>query len=471
MRIKNIKKIKTKYLIQIAIFLFFLIGGMILIYNFCAKDYFIYATKKEMQQYYQEIKKMDLEKLSGKERAKLDAIDEAGYSLHIARAGKRVYTTSSKRKRIVIAKEYLDQYVENATPQYLDNKQILLQGRIIQNDKTYYVWFNIYMKSVDKSVQMSGHFLLMEMLVALLLGILFSFYLTNKTVKPIEKLGDMAKSMSEKENVSYEKYKFPDDEIGQLAKIVQEMYDKISDNLIEAKNYNYLLKMQNRDLAELDARKKKFIQTATHELKTPLAIVSSQVEILNMDYPEAVGEYYDSIMEEIEKMSTLIREMLNSAFMDDIEQKNVLERKNLSVLLNNQKNKYMDWLSNKNLQCSFDIQPDIYIKMNPEQIEQAFNNFMINAYEHAKPYSNVEVTLMKKDGFAYLSVYNQGKNIPEKDFEEIWNSYFSEKSREDNANIGLGLYIVRSIVKNHDGECFAQNTEKGVIFTMKFQAE
>ncbi len=467
----KIEKIKSKYMIRIIIFLFFVIGAMILIYGFFAKDYFIYITKKEMTQYYQKIEKLDFENLSEKDQTQLDDITAEGYSLQIVRKGKRIYTNSSNRHRLVISKEQLDNYVENPTIRYVDNKQLLMQGKIKQNNLVYYVWFNMYIKNVDSSVDTSRRFLFMEMIGALLLGILFSFYLATRTVKPIERLGKMTKHMENNESFSYEEYQFPDDEIGKLAKTVQGMYEKISDNLIEEKNYNYLLKMQNRDLAELDLKKKTFIQSTTHELKTPLAIISSQVEIMNMDYPEAMSEYYDSIMEEIEKMSTLIREMLKSSFSDDVEQEIVLEKNNISALLNTQQNKYMDWMGNKNLHCTFDIQPDLYIKMNPEQIEQAFNNFMMNAYEHAKPYSNVEVTLHEKDGFVYLSVYNEGKNIPEQDFEEIWNRYFSEKSRKENANIGLGLYIVHSIVKSHNGECFVKNTRKGVVFIMKFRAE
>ena len=467
----KIKKIKSKFMIRIIIFLFLVIGAMILIYGFFAKDYFIYITKKEMTQYYQKIEKLDFENLSEKDQTRLDDITAEGYSLQIVRKGKRIYANSSSRHRLVISKEHVDDYVENPTIRYVDSKQLLMQGKIKQNNLVYYVWFNMYIKNVDSSVDTSRRFLSMEMIGALLLGILFSFYLATRTVKPIERLGKMTKRMENNESISYEEYQFPDDEIGKLAKTVQGMYEKISDNLIEERNYNYLLKMQNRDLAELDLKKKTFIQSTTHELKTPLAIISSQVEIMNMDYPEAMSEYYDSIMEEIEKMSTLIREMLKSSFSDDVEQKIVLEKNNISALLNTQQNKYMDWMGNKNLHCTFDIQPDLYIKMNPEQIEQAFNNFMMNAYEHAKPYSNVEVTLHEKDGFVYLSVYNEGKNIPEQDFEEIWNRYFSEKSRKENANIGLGLYIVHSIVKSHNGECFVKNTRKGVVFIMKFRAE
>ena len=79
-----------------------------------------------------------------------------------------------------------------------------------------------------------------------------------------------------------------------------------------------MLKTQNKELVEFDERRKKFIGMATHELKTPLAIISTQLEMMNMDNDEAMSEYYESIMEEIQKMSNLIREMLNSSFEGDL---------------------------------------------------------------------------------------------------------------------------------------------------------
>lgn len=206
--------------------------------------------------------------------------------------------------------------------------------------------------------------------------------MAQRTVKPIEKLGKLAKKMENNEPINFEEYDFPNNEIGNLSDQMKSMYLKISSNLNELNNYNYLLKTQNKELIEFDERRKKFIGAATHELKTPLAIISTQLEMMNMDNDEAMSEYYESIMEEIQKMSNLIREMLNSSFEGDIILSGPMKVDSLSELLDGMKDKYMGLFWSKKANCRFDIEDNIYINMNNEQIEQAINNYIINAYEH-----------------------------------------------------------------------------------------
>lgn len=221
--------------------------------------------------------------------------------------------------------------------------------------------------------------MLVEMIIILILGIPFSFYMAQRTVKPIEKLGKIAKEMENNKPIDFEEYNFQNNEIGHLADQIKSMYLKISSNVNELNNYNYLLKTQNKELVEFDERRKKFIGMATHELKTPLAIISTQLEMMNMDNDEAMSEYYESIMEEIQKMSNLIREMLNSSFEGDLILSGPIKVGNLSELLNSMKDKYKGLFGSKNVVCKFDIEDNIYINMNSEQIEQAINNYIINA--------------------------------------------------------------------------------------------
>jgi signal transduction histidine kinase len=309
-------------------------------------------------------------------------------------------------------------------------------------------------------------------MIGLALSLQYSLLQANRTLRPVEQLEEITQKLK-KGQIDFDKntYKFSNDEVGILASRIFEMYMNFSDRLLETQNYNYLLRTQNNDLVEMDERKKDFIRMATHELKTPLAIVSSQLEMMSLDHPEAMEEYYDSVMEEINKMSDMIRDLLNLSMNNGEKQKIHLKRGNLSNLLLLREKRYKSWMNKKNLRISFEIESDIYIMMNQEQVMQAFNNLLMNAFEHAESESGVKVSLRMRGENAVLSVYNQGEKIPEESFDEIWKSYFSKKSMDDNANIGVGLYIVREIVKEHNGKCYAENRENGVVFTMEFKGE
>ena len=178
---------------------------------------------------------------------------------------------------------------------------------------------------------------------------------------------------------------------------------------------------------------------ATHELKTPLAIISTQLEMMNMDNDEAMSEYYESIMEEIQKMSNLIREMLNSSFEGDLILSGPIKVGNLSELLNSMKDKYKGLFGSKNVVCKFDIEDNIYINMNSEQIEQAINNYIINAYEHIDIKGTATVTLKSKGDKAVISVYNNGSNIAEEEINNIWDGFYQTGERIKESNVGLGF--------------------------------
>ena len=80
--------------------------------------------------------------------------------------------------------------------------------------------------------------------------------------------------------------------MGQLAGNINHMADKIQRDINDLNNYNYLLLKQNRDMAEFEDLRKKLVSSITHELKTPLAIISSQVELLQYEYDESKKDYY-----------------------------------------------------------------------------------------------------------------------------------------------------------------------------------
>ncbi|MCR5703446.1 MAG: HAMP domain-containing histidine kinase [Eubacterium sp.] len=467
-------KIKTKYMIRITIFLIGIVGGMILNYAVFAKDFYIYKTRQNMVENFRELSRMNLEKMGAKETRVLDDLVSQGFVVDVFNDERILYTSSRKRNLNLRPDSFgvlnVENYKENPETVINDN-HIELMGKVKKSGNTVYIRTTLNIKSLAGSVELMSRFMLVEMVVALILGMIFGFYQAHRTIRPIEELGKMAQKMKNGERNYGTGYQFTNDEIGQLKDRIEEMYEQINSKLLEEKNYNYLLSSQYQDLMEMDERKQNFVRMATHELKTPLAIVSSQVEMLNIDYPDAMEEYYDSIMEEIGKMSKMIRELLNISMVDEIESNIQFEKRNLSALLKKEEKKYVSWMNRKHIRCHFEIEPDIIMTMNQEMLGQAFNNFMRNAYEHANEGTEVKVSLRKKDNRIFLSVYNEGEQIPEEHMEDIWKKLFSKKSGNASANIGVGLYIVKEITKKHHGICYAENKKGGVEFTMEFPAE
>ena len=467
-------KLRTTYLVTVLFFLFVTVGSMILFYNMFSEEFIIANNKKIMNSVFEDAQGMDLSSLTKSDRKRLKEFSDKGGVIAIYDGEKIIYfsgDTPERKKNIKRRKFDEKKYEYTYTPKANvseGRKAIRLKGKIDQNVKTYYLYCSVKLRTLENSIGLISRFMLVEMIIILILGIPFSFYMAQRTVKPIEKLGKLAKKMENNEPINFEEYDFPNNEIGNLAEQLKSMYLKISGNLNELNNYNYLLKTQNKELIEFDERRKKFIGVATHELKTPLAIISTQLEMMNMDNDEAMSEYYESIMEEIQKMSNLIREMLNSSFEGDIILSGPMKVDSLSELLDGMKDKYMGLFWAKKANCRFDIEDNIYINMNNEQIEQAINNYIINAYEHIPEKGTAVVTLKSVDDKAVISVFNNGHNIKKEELSKIWEGFYQTDERVKESNVGLGLYIVRNIVKNHNGVCYAKNHHNGVEFVMEF---
>lgn len=467
-------KLRTTYLVTVLFFLFVTVGSMILFYNMFSEEFIIANNKKIMNSVFEDAQGMDLSSLTKSDRKRLKEFSDKGGVIAIYDGEKIIYFSGDmpERKKNIKRRKFDEKIYEYTyTPKANVSEgrtAIRLKGKIDQNVKTYYVYCSVKLRTLENSIGLISRFMLVEMIIILILGIPFSFYMAQRTVKPIEKLGKLAKKMENNEPINFEEYDFPNNEIGNLSEQMKSMYLKISSNLNELNNYNYLLKTQNKELIEFDERRKKFIGAATHELKTPLAIISTQLEMMNMDNDEAMSEYYESIMEEIQKMSNLIREMLNSSFEGDIILSGPMKVDSLSQLLDGMKDKYIGLFWSKKANCRFDIEDNIYINMNDEQIEQAINNYIINAYEHIPEKGTAVVTLKSVDDKAVISVFNNGHNIKEEELSKIWEGFYQTDERVKESNVGLGLYIVRNIVKNHNGVCYAKNHHNGVEFVMEF---
>lgn len=467
-------KLRTTYLVTVLFFLFVTVGSMILFYNMFSEEFIIANNKKIMNSVFEDAQGMDLSSLTKSDRKRLKEFSDKGGVIAIYDGEKIIYFSGDtpERKKNIKRRKFDEKIYEYTyTPKANmseGRKAIRLKGKIDQNVKTYYLYCSVKLRTLENSIGLISRFMLVEMIIILILGIPFSFYMAQRTVKPIEKLGKLAKKMENNEPINFEEYDFPNNEIGNLAEQLKSMYLKISSNLNELNNYNYLLKTQNKELIEFDERRKKFIGVATHELKTPLAIISTQLEMMNMDNDEAMSEYYESIMEEIQKMSNLIREMLNSSFEGDIILSGPMKVDSLSELLDGMKDKYIGLFCSKKTNCRFDIEDNIYINMNNEQIEQAINNYIINAYEHIPEKGTAVVTLKSVDDKAVISVFNNGNNIKEEELSKIWEGFYQTDERVKESNVGLGLYIVRNIVNNHNGVCYAKNHHNGVEFVMEF---
>lgn len=302
---------------------------------------------------------------------------------------------------------------------------------------------------VDQTMQTLRIVLFLASLLMILPAWLGGLWVSKLVVKPIRVL---IKSMKKnQQDGTWEK-------ITHQKKSKDELYQ-----LVEA--YNAMI---NRLQANFE-QQEQFISNASHELKTPLAVISSYTQLLERQRkkrPELVEEAIEAIQFEIKRMTALTNQMLTLASIDHAHKLTVQPINIISLCKETIKTFRVSF--NREIKLTIDEQ-DVLLYCDKEKINQVLYILLDNAHK----YSNgpIDVFLEKKENNVIISVNNKGQAIPEDSLVKMFDRFYRlDKARNSEAGgTGLGLSIAKMIIQKHDGDIHAESSEdKGttIIFTL-----
>ncbi len=213
-------------------------------------------------------------------------------------------------------------------------------------------------------------------------------------------------------------------------------------------------------------QQKQFISDASHELKTPLTVITANADILERE----IGDYkwLKYIQSESKRMSTLINDLLSLAKLDDSPNHFISTSFDLSSAITGIALPFESVAYENKLTLSCDINSDISIIGNEAQIKQLVSILLDNAIKHASSNGNVAITLSRYRKRVTLSVSNTGEAIPKDEQDKIFQRFYrlDEARNRDAKRYGLGLSIAKSIVESHHGSIHV-NCEYGTtIFSV-----
>lgn len=218
-------------------------------------------------------------------------------------------------------------------------------------------------------------------------------------------------------------------------------------------------------------RQRVFFSNASHELKTPLTVISANLDVITSNPDETVnsqGKWFGYIRSEADKMSRLINEMLYIAKEEGTDSKTVMTELSLSEAAEGACLAMEAVAFEKEKQLSWDIEPDITVKGDRESLVKTITILIDNAVSHSSEHSEIKVALKKTRGHAKLTVENQGSPIPPEELERIFDRYYrtdSSRSR-DTGGFGLGLAIAKTVIHKHGGTITAESSESRTVFTV-----
>ena len=200
-------------------------------------------------------------------------------------------------------------------------------------------------------------------------------------------------------------------------------------------------------------RQKRFIADVAHELRTPLAVMRTGAEVNLIDGTDKERKrfIFDSI-EEIDHLSVMVDNLLVLSKSDNFK-KPVLEKVNLSKLSSKLTEHMRVHAKQKNVTLKTDIKNDCIINGNSAYLKRLLTNLIQNAIDYNRPNGEIKVLLKKHGKQIELKVVDTGIGISEKDLPNIFDRFYKvDEARVKSKGTGLGLSIVKEIVKMHKGE-------------------
>lgn len=221
----------------------------------------------------------------------------------------------------------------------------------------------------------------------------------------------------------------------------------------------------NRSIApvrEAFQKQKQFIADASHELKTPLAVINTNADVLLANSDETIesqSKWLHRIKSETERMKTLTNDLLYLTEMDDTRAGILYSEFNVSESVESVLLTMEAVVFEKDITLDYEIQPDLILHGSSEQIKQVVMILMDNAIKYTPSKGAITLSFKKHHNDTLLTVTNTGQGISPEHVERIFDRFYrADPSRSrKHGGYGLGLAIARSIVEQHKGRIYAKS--------------
>ena len=216
-------------------------------------------------------------------------------------------------------------------------------------------------------------------------------------------------------------------------------------------------------------KQKEFIADASHELKTPLAVIMASSDELKSDKKNQ--KYIDNIKYESERMSTLIKSLLDLSKLENGVSINSYKEEDISKIVERICLTFEAIAFEQNIEIETNIEKGIMFKCSKEEIERLVSIILDNAIKHSYKKSLINVILNKDKNNINIEITNSGEPIKPGDEERIFERFYrADKSRNRDANrYGLGLAIAKNIVTNHNGTIKAKSENGKTTFKINLK--
>jgi heavy metal sensor kinase len=311
----------------------------------------------------------------------------------------------------------------------------LLTRKIFQDGSLKYILqIGLNMKPMYKTTENLKNNLLMLIPMLIILSIAGGWYLSRKSLSPIENITETSREITASNLNRRLAIAHTGDEVDELAKTINLMLNRLEGSF---------------------RRSIQFTSDASHELRTPIAALKTGTEVILSK--ERTAEEYRKLHENnlisLEKMTRMINDLLLLSRSDSVENILHVKKFNLSNLLKELQNKFSVISDPKKVELSINGIPDIQINGDDVLLRRVFSNLLDNAIKYTSPNGRVCISLDDSEDEIIARIEDSGIGISEDNLEKIFDRFYRvdpSRSREAGGT-GLGLNISKNIVELHKG--------------------
>ncbi len=282
---------------------------------------------------------------------------------------------------------------------------------------------------------------LISALLVLILVFLIVYFVTNQLTKPLKEMSKAAQNFG-KGDFSTRLQVHSNDEMGQLAMALNNMAQSLS---------------------TLETMRRSFIANVSHELKTPMTTIGGFIDgILDGTIDKTKHKQYLTIVsDEVKRLATLVRSMLNLAQVEAGEITLKTEAFDIVDTVCQTLFTLEKQIEDKNLEVIGLDHDKLFVEADQGLVHQVVYNLVENATKFANKGGYIEFEFIKEANPKVVGVKNSGEGLSKEEMSKVFDRFYkTDKSRGvDKNGVGLGLYIVRSIVNLHGGEIMVKSVQ------------
>jgi signal transduction histidine kinase len=247
----------------------------------------------------------------------------------------------------------------------------------------------------------------------------------------------------------------------------------ISEQAKEIERQFFELKEKGDELSNLVYQNQQIISVVSHDLKGPFNRIFALIQLLNFEaanFTKDQREYLDKIHQIVADGLAMMRNLLDNRRLEERGIDLLKEKVNITNLLTSLVKNYQVLASKKSVTIHFDCAPALVLQSDKGYLIRIFENLLSNALKFSEAEKNIFVTAFETDSWILVSIKDEGPGISQDDQSKMFQKFqrLSARPTAGESSTGLGLWIVKTILKKMNGEIMCESAlREGSTFTVR----